>query len=364
MDLGKGYSSFKDFIVMPGKMDAVVLGMPWLCRHCPTIDWRGGIFVVDKATLEKLPAKSEFRLEQLSLNLLMSGKQLKRAARKDGTELYLGFVQAMPEVKKRTIGEVARESEFSENGNMALEQMLREYEDVFPENLPGLPPEREVEHEIILTDEQPAYRPQYRLSPLEQKTLQTQLEEMLRLGLVRPSKSPYGALVLFVKKKETGNLPGLSLETGPLTTLTKKNCCFEWGNEQQVAFEVVKRLVAEAIELVVPRPGAKLQLQALGAIGSRSKIKIRSFGAAGPIEPGRMGAMRRQPRLKFQSRWMGPYMVIRVGPAGTYEIKKPTGQTLDVLVHRDHLKRAVVDIDNPPTALWSDETLEELDPGF
>ena len=85
-----------------------------------------------------------------------------------------------------------------------LQGLLKQYEDVFPEQLPkGKPPKRTVEFEIN-TEEgaTPPNKPPYRLSPKEHEELQAQIEDLLAQGHIRPSTSPYGAPVLFVPKKD------------------------------------------------------------------------------------------------------------------------------------------------------------------
>ena len=86
-----------------------------------------------------------------------------------------------------------------------LEQVLVvcEYPDVFPEELPGIPPDREVEFDIdLLLGTQPISIPPYRMAPAELNELREQLKDLLDKGFIRPSCSPWGAPVLFVKKKD------------------------------------------------------------------------------------------------------------------------------------------------------------------
>ncbi|KAI3828724.1 hypothetical protein L1987_02833 [Smallanthus sonchifolius] len=74
---------------------------------------------------------------------------------------------------------------------------------VFPEDLPGLPPHRQVEFQIDLTPgAAPIARAPYRLAPSELQELSTQLQELLDKGFIRPSSSPWGDPVLFVKNKD------------------------------------------------------------------------------------------------------------------------------------------------------------------
>ncbi|KAL8155572.1 hypothetical protein AgCh_000818 [Apium graveolens] len=84
--------------------------------------------------------------------------------------------------------------------------IVNEFEDVFPENLPGFPPDREIEFAIELAPGMaPVSKAPYRLAPVEMKELASQLQELLDNGMIRPSVSPWGAPILFVKKKD-GNL--------------------------------------------------------------------------------------------------------------------------------------------------------------
>ena len=100
--------------------------------------------------------------------------------------------------------------------------MVREYEDVFPEELPGLPPPREIEFSIeLVPGTQPISIPPYRMAPAEMKELKNQLQELTDKGFIRPSTSPWGALVLFVKKKD-GSLR-MCIDYRQLNKATVKN---------------------------------------------------------------------------------------------------------------------------------------------
>ena len=73
----------------------------------------------------------------------------------------------------------------------------------FPNDIAGLPPEREVESTIdLIPGTKPISIPPYRMAPAELRELKAQLEELLSKGFIRPSISPWGAPVLFVKKKK------------------------------------------------------------------------------------------------------------------------------------------------------------------
>ena len=81
--------------------------------------------------------------------------------------------------------------------------IVREFLDVFPDNIAGLPPNREVKFTIdLIPGTEPISIPPYRMAPVELRELKAQLEELLIKGFIRPSISPWGAPVLFVKKKD------------------------------------------------------------------------------------------------------------------------------------------------------------------
>nr|GEU32929.1 putative reverse transcriptase domain-containing protein [Tanacetum cinerariifolium] len=81
--------------------------------------------------------------------------------------------------------------------------VVKEFLDVFPKDLPGLPPVRQVEFQIeLILRAAPVARVPYRLAPLEMQELSDQLQELADRGFIRPSTLPWGAPVLFVKKKD------------------------------------------------------------------------------------------------------------------------------------------------------------------
>lgn len=106
----------------------------------------------------------------------------------------------------------------------AVRRRLRSsFHDVFPEELPpGLPPQREVDHRIeLVPGSSPPSRPTFRLSATELEELKKQLEELTKTGFIRPSKSPFGAPILFVKKKD-GSMR-MCVDYRALNNITIKN---------------------------------------------------------------------------------------------------------------------------------------------
>ncbi|GKB16358.1 putative reverse transcriptase domain-containing protein, partial [Tanacetum coccineum] len=100
--------------------------------------------------------------------------------------------------------------------------IVREFPEVFPEDFPGLPPARQVEFQIdLVPGAAPVARAPYRLAPAKMQELSTQLQELSDRGFIRPSSSPWGAPVLFVKKKD-GSFR-MCIDYRELNKLTVKN---------------------------------------------------------------------------------------------------------------------------------------------
>ena len=82
-------------------------------------------------------------------------------------------------------------------------EWLKEYQDIFLEELTNLPPERKLVHEIeLILGAQPIARAPYKMSPFENLELKNQLNQLLEQGFIKPSLSSWGAPVLCQKKKD------------------------------------------------------------------------------------------------------------------------------------------------------------------
>ena len=197
------YEFLGDLIELSFREFDVILGMDWLSRHQAIVDFR-----MKRVTL-RTPNEDEVtfigeRSNHLS-NVISAATP--RTMVQKGCEAYLAYVietnKARPSVSDITT--------------------VSDFPDVFPEELPGLPPQRETEFAIyVILGVTPTSITPYRMAPLELKELKLQLQELLEKGFIRPSVSPWGAPVLFVKKKDGGTLR-LCIDYKQLNKLTIKN---------------------------------------------------------------------------------------------------------------------------------------------
>ncbi|XP_070002786.1 uncharacterized protein [Nicotiana sylvestris] len=100
--------------------------------------------------------------------------------------------------------------------------VVNEFLEVFPDELPGIPPDREIDFGIdVFPDTRPISIPPYRMAPAELRELKEQLKDLLEKGFIRPSVSPWGAPVLFVRKRD-GSL-WMCIDYRQLNKVTVKN---------------------------------------------------------------------------------------------------------------------------------------------
>jgi hypothetical protein len=116
-----------------------------------------------------------------------------------GEEVVIELVP--PEPRKGSCYQMAIDS--SEADPLETIKVVSEFPDVFPKDLPGMPPERKVELSIeLLPRTAPISKRAYRVSGLELVELKKQIDELSEKGYIRPSTSPWVAPVLFVEKKD------------------------------------------------------------------------------------------------------------------------------------------------------------------
>ncbi|KAI5649734.1 hypothetical protein M9H77_35739 [Catharanthus roseus] len=191
-----------DLITLPLEGYDVILGMDWLSKHYAQVDCRRKLVKFSRPSMPILVFQGK-RIKQE--NPFLSGMKARKLLWK-GCQGYLAYLLNKPkeEVKLDTV------------------PVVREFVDVFPEELTTLPPDREVEFGIeLVPDAKPISRTPYRMAQEELKELKKQLQELLQQGYIRPSTSPWGAPVLFVKKKD-GTLR-MCIDYRGLNNVTVKN---------------------------------------------------------------------------------------------------------------------------------------------
>ncbi|GJR80516.1 putative nucleotidyltransferase, ribonuclease H [Tanacetum coccineum] len=161
----------------------IILGIDWLAAHRATIDCHSRhVLFGDIRTPEfiyhgSLPGKPMKIISALKARTLLS----------HGCEGFLATIHDTT----------------SDVSSIHDQPIVSEFQDVFPEELPGIPPIRDVEFNIeLIPGAEPISKAPYRMAPIELKELKDQLQELLERGFIRPSVSPWGAPVLFVKKKD------------------------------------------------------------------------------------------------------------------------------------------------------------------
>ncbi|KAA0052387.1 ty3-gypsy retrotransposon protein [Cucumis melo var. makuwa] len=180
----------------------VILGMDWLATNHASIDCSRKEVAFNPPSLASFKFKGE---GSRSLPKVISAMRANKLL-SQGTWSILASVVDTREV----------------DVSLSSEPVVRDYPDVFLEELPGLPPHREIEFAIELEPGMvPISRAPHRMAPTELKELKVQLQELLDKGFIRLSVSPWGAPVLFVKKKD-GSMR-LCIDYRELNKVTIKN---------------------------------------------------------------------------------------------------------------------------------------------
>jgi hypothetical protein len=155
---------YADLFLIPMKDMAVILGMDWLAENGPQIDCK-----------EKI----------VSLKSL-GGRIVYQGDRHAHVEVRLQL-NTLKEAKLRDI------------------PVVNEFQDVFPKELRGMPPDREIEFTIdLILGIAPIAQEPYKMGPKELVELKEQLDELEQKGFIQESVSPWGTLVIFVDKRDGG----------------------------------------------------------------------------------------------------------------------------------------------------------------
>ncbi|GJY64471.1 putative reverse transcriptase domain-containing protein [Tanacetum coccineum] len=178
-----------DIDLMPVELGSfdVIIGMDWLAKY--------HALIICNEKVVRIPYGNEVLIIQgdncdsgSKLNIISCTKTQKYIEK--GCQVYMAQVTSKKADDK------------SEERRLEDVPIVWEFPKVFPKDLHGLPPARQVEFQIdLVPGAAPVARAPYRLAPAKMQELSTQLQELSDRGFIRPSSSPWGAPVLFVKKK-------------------------------------------------------------------------------------------------------------------------------------------------------------------
>jgi hypothetical protein len=191
----------------------LILGRPWLDRHNPDVDWpnnrmrltyeskRYTLVARTLKPLENAEAHT-LALSTMELSSIEEGGQNAKVSRSVDISGEAVTGQAKTPSRKEA-------ATTSPKFKSELSKLLLEFVDVVPSDPDfqfPFPPARSLDFEIkMIPHEKIPSKVVYKMSPIEQEELRKQLDELIARGFIRPSQSPYGSPVLFVKKK-TGDL--------------------------------------------------------------------------------------------------------------------------------------------------------------
>lgn len=203
-----------NFVVANCRYD-VLLGMPWHVASNPQVSYPARVVQLKDDTLPVMTGAEEFgRVAKVhNMSIKRFRKELRQMRTRDDFKAFqlveLSNMDCTPD-EKRSI-------------DPKMQSLLKEYSDVFRSELPdGLPPKRSVDHAIETENgAKPPHRSLYQLSPAELQAAKEYVVDLMKKGKIRPSKSPYGAPLFFVKDGDKP-LRGV-VDYRALNRITKRN---------------------------------------------------------------------------------------------------------------------------------------------
>jgi hypothetical protein len=207
----------------------IILVKPWLTQYNPSINWVDNTIKLQRGSNTFILAPPKKELDEGDDHVaIINATQLKRLLQ-DGNQAYLAALTECSAASDASAKPAAQ----GEQGEPAtqrtipelqprMKKLLDRFGKIFGPLPKCLPPEREVDHEIELEPgAKVPFSPIYHMSPRELEEVKTQLTHLLEMGFIQPSKSPFGAPIIFVPKKN-GKLR-LCVDYRALNKITIKN---------------------------------------------------------------------------------------------------------------------------------------------
>ncbi|GAB5489762.1 MAG: hypothetical protein Pars2KO_33320 [Parasphingorhabdus sp.] len=209
-----------DVDVFPALEHEIILGLPWLVAENPRIDFKSGRITVHRnqteihVPLRTLPPDVS-NTPKVPTILCTVKEMLSLIRQNDTAQACMAVVRPIEEEMKidsysETHGHLQDDVELmlkDKNIPSEIAAVLKKHHRVFAKDIPpGVPPVRKG-HEFgieLEPDTRPIFRPIYKLSQAELDEVKRQVDYLLRNGFIKPSKSPWGAPILFVPKKDGG----------------------------------------------------------------------------------------------------------------------------------------------------------------
>nr|GEV87440.1 putative reverse transcriptase domain-containing protein [Tanacetum cinerariifolium] len=264
----------------------VIIGMDWLTKYQGVIIYYGKIvrvpFVREMLIFQ---CNEENEREESRLNIISCTKAQEYLSK--GCDAFLAHIYTKEANDK------------SEGKRLEGVSIVIYFPEVFPEDLPGIPPSRQVEFQIdLVPGAAPVARAPYRLAPSKMKELAKQLQELSDKGFIRPSSSPWNKeeheehlkLILelrtkeelYVKFSKPSKIESIKDWASPKTPieicqflglagyycrfikgflkiaksvikLTQKNVKFDWGEKEEAAFQLIKQKLCSAPIMALPK---------------------------------------------------------------------------------------------------------------
>ena len=202
------------FYSVPLGSFSAILGQPWLSQINPVVNWQQQTFSFQNGqTLQAVSTQRNV------IQLLNAGQFFKDMRSHQDSKVFIASI-TIPTVQDQPERD-SFQPLLKGTSNHRLKQLLSRCQSMFEEPT-SLPPHRKEDHVIDLEDnKQPPPKKCYRMSPDELQEVRRQLTDYIDKGWVRPSSSPFGAPILFVRKK-TGELR-MCVDYRELNKITKKN---------------------------------------------------------------------------------------------------------------------------------------------